>query len=171
MGTFVRSINAPFRLPGEKTQPTALSPLRAVTPLSADIVIDRLERAGTALLALPGQGYSTKLRQTHFDILHAPLEAYGWDTTHVRCPRPTSEQITEMDEAFAWLALIPAEQYVLRRIVGARSLVHPITGRYLYPWRRLGSVLGADHKTVGRWHQQGIHLILTALEVIPFKKC
>ena len=44
---------------------------------------------------------------------------------------------------------------MLRRIVGARSLVHPMTGRHLYSWRRLGTAIGADHKAVQRWHAQG----------------
>ena len=63
----------------------------------------------------------------------------------------------------AWLSLIPVDRYVLRRIVGARSLVHPVSERHLYPWRRLGAVLGADHKAVQRWHAQGIDLIVEAL--------
>ena len=68
-----------------------------------------------------------------------------------------------MDEALAWLQLIPQDRYVLRRIVGARSLVHPISDRHLYSWRRLGSVLGADHKAVQRWHAQGIATIVAGL--------
>ena len=66
-------------------------------------------------------------------------------------------------EAMGWLALIPQERYVLRRVVGARSLVHPITDRHLYPWRRLGAAMGADHKAVQRWHAQGIAAILAGL--------
>ena len=68
-----------------------------------------------------------------------------------------------MDEAYAWLALIPQEKYVLRRLVAARSLVHPLTDRHLYPWRRLADAIGADHKAVQRWWAQGIDLILGAL--------
>jgi len=52
---------------------------------------------------------------------------------------------------------------VLRRIVGARSLVHPITQRHLFPWRRLAASIGADHKAVQRWYAQGIELIVAAL--------
>ena len=52
---------------------------------------------------------------------------------------------------------------MLRRIVGARSLVHPITDRHLFAWRRSGVVLGADHKAVQRWHAQGIAMIVSAL--------
>jgi hypothetical protein len=68
-----------------------------------------------------------------------------------------------MDEALAWIPMIPQDRYVLRRVVGARSLVHPITDRHLFPWRRLGAVLGADHKAVQRWHAQGIALIVASL--------
>ena len=59
--------------------------------------------------------------------------------------------------------LIPLDRYVVRRIVGARSLVHPITLRHLFPWRRLAAAIGADHKAVQRWHAQGINLIVAAL--------
>jgi len=70
-----------------------------------------------------------------------------------------------MDEATSWVSLIPLDRYVLRRIVGARSLVHPITQRHLFPWRRLGAALGADHKAVQRWHAQGVDIIVAALNV------
>ena len=129
----------------------------------AELVICRLEEAGGALLALPGSGWSTRLRSSSLDIVRAAIENYGWTSNHVRPPVPSAERITRMDEAMAWLSLIPVDRYVLRRIVGARSLVHPVSERHLYPWRRLGSVLGADHKAVQRWHAQGIDLIVEAL--------
>jgi hypothetical protein len=65
-----------------------------------------------------------------------------------------------------WITLIPAERYVLRRIVGARSLVSPVTERHLYSWRRLGEVLGADHKAVQRWHAQGIDMLVGAVSAL-----
>jgi hypothetical protein len=49
------------------------------------------------------------------------------------------------------------------RFVDARSLVSPITDRHLFTWRRLGTLLGADHKAIQRWHAQGIDLIVKAL--------
>ena len=76
---------------------------------------------------------------------------------------PSAASITRMDEALSWISLIPVEKYVLRRIVGARSLVHPISERHLFTWRRLGDLLGADHKAVQRWHAQGIDLIVHLL--------
>ena len=99
-------------------------------------------------------------------LLHRPdflIESYGWTTNRIRPPVPSAARITRMDEAMSWIPLIPIDRYVLRRIVGARSLVHPITERHLYPWRRLATALGADHKAVQRWHAQGIDLIVSAL--------
>ena len=126
-------------------------------------IISRLEAAGATLLALPARGYSTLLRQMKFDIVHTALEAYGWQSAVARPPVPSAAAISAMDEAFGWLALIPETRYVMRRIVGARALVHPLTERHLYPWRRLGTMLGADHKSVQRWHGQAIALLAVEL--------
>jgi hypothetical protein len=98
-----------------------------------------------------------------FDIVHTALEAYGWQTAMARPPAPNAADITAMDEAFGWLALVPEARYVLRRILGARALVHPLTGRHVYPWRRLAVMLGTDHKSVQRWHAQAISLIVQKL--------
>lgn len=131
--------------------------------IDAKEAIRRLEEAGAALLALPASGWSTRLRSSTFDIVRSAAEAYGWAERAVRPPVPSAARISRMDEAMGWIAHIPLERYVLRRIVGARSLVHPISERHLFPWRRLGAVLGADHKAVQRWHGEGIALIVAAL--------
>ncbi len=132
-------------------------------PADAEYVIDRPAEAGSSLLAMPDSGWTTTLRSSSLEIVRSAAEAYGWTTSRIRPPVPSAERITRMDEAMGWLQLIPEERYVVRRVVGARSLVHPITERHLFPWRRLGSVLGADHKAVQRWHAQGIDMIVTAL--------
>ncbi len=124
----------------------------------------RLEEAGATLLALPGTGYSTRLKVSHLDVVQEACEAFGGaERGQVRPPVPSASQITRMDEALAWIALIPRERYVLRRIVGARSLVSPVTERHLFSWRRLGGVMGADHKAVQRWYAQGIDMIVAAV--------
>jgi len=131
--------------------------------LDGAAIIARLESAGATLLAMPARGYSTQLRQMKFDIVHSALEAYGWQSAGARPPMPSAAEITRMDEAFTWLGLIPEEKYVLRRILGARALVHPLTGRHIYPWRRLAALLGADHKSVQRWHGQAVAMLVQAL--------
>jgi hypothetical protein len=131
--------------------------------INADEIVARLEAAGATLLAMPARGYSTHLRQMKFDIVHTALEAYGWQSAMARPPVPCASDISLMDEAFGWLALIPEAQYLLRRILGARALVHPLTQRHLYPWRKLASVLGTDHKSVQRWHAQAVALLVKNL--------
>ena len=138
-------------------------PDRIAAELDAKEVIRRLEEAGSALLALPAGGWSTRLRASTLDIVHSAAEAYGWTGGVMRPTVPSAAKISRMDEALGWIAHIPLERYVLRRIVGARSLVDPLSERHLFPWRRLGTVLGADHKAVQRWHGQGIALIVAAL--------
>jgi len=133
------------------------------TRIDADVVVYRLEEAGSTLLALPGTGWNTRLRTSALEIVRTALENYGWAERQIRPPVPSAQRISRMDEALGWIALIPQDRYVLRRIVGARSLVSPVTERHLYPWRRLAAALGADHKAVQRWHGQGIDLIVAAL--------
>ncbi|HEX5326978.1 MAG TPA: DUF6362 family protein [Acetobacteraceae bacterium] len=140
--------------------------LPAETCIDARYVTCRLEEAGATLLALPGTGWSTRLRSSSLEIVRTAIENYGWTGQRVRPPVPSAGRITRMDEAMSWITLIPLDRYVLRRIVGARSLVHPITDRHLFPWRRLGAALGADHKAVQRWHAEGVGLIVAALNKV-----
>ncbi len=115
------------------------------------------------MLALPNTGWSTRLRTSSIEIVRAAVESYGWEERRIRPAVPSAARITRMDEALGWLQLIPPDRYVLRRIVGARSLVNPTTEKHLFPWRRLAAALGADHKAIQRWHGEGIGLIVTAL--------
>lgn len=131
----------------------------------ATLVVARLEEAGRTLLALPQTGHSTALRTNAAVLLRHAIEAEGGEPVpgRVRAAVPPAGRITRMDEALGWIPLIPRDRSVLRRIVGARALVHPVTDRHVYPWRRLGTMLGADHKAVQRWHSQGVDIIVSAL--------
>ena len=136
--------------------------------LTTTEVIGRLEEAGAALLAMPMTGHSTRMATQKLDTIRAALEGCAWTTQGDPGPRlrpgsPDAACITRMDEALGWITLIPLDKYVVRRIVGARALVSPLTGKHLYPWRRLGALLGADHKAIQRWHAQGIALIVAGL--------
>ncbi len=137
--------------------------MAAESRLDAKQIVSRLEDAGRTLLALPTSGWNPGLRQSSLDIVRTALEGYGWAEARVRPPVPSPSRIDSMDEAWTWIALIPDDRFVLRRIVGARALVSPITDRHVFSWRRLGSILGADHKAVQRWHAEGIATIVAAL--------
>jgi hypothetical protein len=122
-----------------------------------------LEEAGATLLSLPKTGFSPALKTSALPILRDATESYGWSAAEVRPPMPSASRISRMDIVFGYLALIPQDRYLLRRIIGCRSLVHPISGRHLFSWRRLAEVLGADHKAIQRWHAEGIRIIVLAL--------
>lgn len=126
---------------------------------SEEYVTFRLEEAGATLLSLPGSGAGTALKTSRWPTVHSTMEAYGWTGARLRPAMPEPARITRMDEALGWVEAIPQENYVLRRIVGARALVSPLTGRYLFSWRRIGKILGADPRAVQRWHGKGIDLI------------
>ncbi len=134
-----------------------------IDPNPAEWLVARLEEAGATLLALPRSGYTTALRTTRLDTLAEPSGTSADQGGRLRPAMPTSAAITRMDEAFAWLQLIPADRYLLRRILGARALLNPITGKHQHSWRRLGTLLGADHRAIQRWHAEGIALIRAAL--------
>ncbi len=138
-----------------RPQSHARNPLRK---MDAETVIARLEEAGHTLLSLPRTG------DTRHRSLAEALGAFAAaESGRTQPPAPTPSRITRMDQALAWIPLIPADRLALRRIVGCRSLVSPLTGRHLFSWRRLARLLGADHQMVQRWHATGIRYIMTAL--------
>ena len=85
----------------------------------------RADAAGAALHRLVAAAAHSRL-----DVVRNAIEGYGWENQRgergrLRPPVPDSERIDRMDEALGWIPLIPRDRYVLRRIVGARSLVSP----------------------------------------------
>lgn len=133
--------------------------------MSPHDVVARLERAGRTLLMLPPTCVPNRMRPVTYDQLVPGIRAFQADlAAPLRCT-PEAADIDAMDEAFTWLSFIPQDRYVIRRIIASRCLVSPLTDRHLFPWRRLASLIGADHKAVQRWHGQGIDYIATALAV------
>jgi hypothetical protein len=146
------------------TQPATDRPRPASSRIDAETVIYRLEEAGQTLLTLPSRGPTTALRQTRHQYLAEAVEAFATEAdAPPRLPAPSAARITRMDQALAWIPLIPEANLVLRRVVGCRSLVSPLTERHLFSWRRLARLLGADHKAIQRWHATGIDTIVATL--------
>ena len=131
--------------------------------IDSDFVVYRLEEAGRRCLPCRAPATRRAYGPRRWKSCGPPLNPHGWTEARIRPAVPSAGKITRMDEAMSSIPLIPVDRYVLRRVVGARSLVHPITDRHLFPWRRLGKALGADHKAVQRWHAQGIAMIVAAL--------
>ena len=167
---------APRQARGQRVRPASLAGRETLRPetigaggsgaghaYSIESITERLEEAGATLLCLPASGPRTDIRTSKWPAIHAAIDAYGWSGARLRPAVPAAAAITRMDEALSWIRLIPEENYVLRRIVGARAMVSPLTGRHLFSWRRLGGLLGADARAVRRWHAKGIAIILSHL--------
>lgn len=142
----------------------ACAPLQAKCDIGPEIVIHRLEQAGCTLMAMRTRSpYPAPYRCALPDVLREVIEGYGWDAAEYHPPVPSSAAITAMDATWKWLAHVPQHRFVLRRIVAARSLVHPLTGRHAVHWRPLGKLLHCSHEAARTWHGQGIALIVEGL--------
>ena len=131
---------------------------------TTDYVRQRLEMAGAALMALQVSRLGpAKPRSAMPEYIQDAVEAYGYTGAVFRPASPTAEQIKHMDEALGWITLIHPERYVLRRIVGARSLINPRTQQPIYSWSKIAKMLGADRRAVRRWYEEGILIITNAL--------
>lgn len=131
----------------------------------AEYVIARLEEAGRTLLAMRGAGaWPAGYGSSWPPMVREAVKSYGWQQAAPLVPVPDPAAIDRMDAAWPWLGLVPDSKGVMRRIVAARSMVHPAHGRHLFPWRKLARAVGADHKAVQRWHGQGVALIVGALD-------
>jgi hypothetical protein len=131
--------------------------------MTHDEIVARLEKAGRTLLMLPPERGSGHVKPRTWDHLMPGVRAFAHSVAEPVRLVPSPRDIDDMDRAFLWLGLIPQDKFVLRRIVAARSLVSPITGRHIMPWRRIAGMIGADHKAVQRWHALGIGDIARAM--------
>jgi hypothetical protein len=138
-------------------------------PRDAEYVTWWLERAGMTLLSLPDRGPTLGLKVRSVEVL---LGGGAGGGSRLRRSANAAD-ISAMDEVLGWLRLIPEAKRVVRRIVAARLLVSPETGRHLNSWRRIGRLIGADHHAVQRWHAEGIGLIVQTLgrsETVPLQE-
>ena len=134
---------------------------------SKEYVKDSLEFAGQSLLSLkiraPGP---SGMRSFWPDIVGNELEDLPAGVKN-RATMPTSRQIDAMDEILAWISLIPQERVEIRRTVGFRALLSPVSDKYLYPWARIAKKLSCDPRTVKSWHEIGLGLITRELNTKP----
>jgi hypothetical protein len=107
-------------------------------PLTAEAVTQRLDEAGLTLWRL--------------------------EAADPTLGQPDENTVRRMSEARGWLLLIPSSRDA--RIVEARMMISPRTGRPLYSWRKLGAVIGIDHKTVKVWYNQGVEAIVKGLGAV-----
>lgn len=147
----------------------ACEPLQAeCAGIGPELVIHRLERAGATLLAMrtrspmpaPYRCALPAVLRDVYDTWDWTEPATSWDN---RPAIPNAAAVSQMEATMAWLGYIPQARYVLRRIVAARLLVNPITGKHVIHWRKLGAVLHCSHEACRGWHAAGIAMIVEGL--------
>ena len=125
------------------------------------LVSARLSEAGMTLMALHVAG----IGPAGYRSFWPAVEGAEADDRHPPAPRP--RKITEMDEALGWIALIPADQTTLRKLVGARALSrpHPLSGHpvAIFSWRVLGERMGCSHVAAKTWWIGAVELIAARL--------
>lgn len=131
---------------------------------TAEYVIARLQEACSTLAAMRVSGTRPAgYRSSMPEIVRNFWDCYqSQGVIDIRLPQPTARDISNADEALAWVALIPADRYVLRRLVLARSIMRR-SGRPAQSWRDLGDLLGASHTAVKGWFDDAISLIVRKL--------
>jgi hypothetical protein len=135
---------------------------------TAEHVVSRMQEAGSTMMALRVPGcWPASYKVAWPDVVRDFWEAYGQTDSGAVRVRPTASAIAEMDEAMAWLLFIPPNNIALRRIVWARSLLHPGHGGYLHSWRSIGRLVELDRTTVQHWHQRGVAMIVARLNRQP----
>jgi len=123
-----------------------------------------LRRAGYVMRLMPGGGTIVLLlSRIAMDTANDPRLAYGYNATEVNRAVPSAFDISLMDYVHRWLALIPDERMLMRKIVAHRMLWNPDRGQSIWSYRRLGDKFGASHQAIKRWDEDGVYLIFQAL--------
>jgi hypothetical protein len=132
--------------------------------ITAEEVVARLTEAAYTMRALSVRGVKPAGYGNGWpDVVRDFAEAYGYTDEPIRMHQPNAAQVTLMEEAMAWLRFIPQDQAVLRRIVWARCVRHPVSGAWLFSWRRIAQMVGSDRVSVQRWHGYGVAIMVAGI--------
>lgn len=126
-------------------------------PYDFNFVAARLSEAGRTLLAVRMSGLRPAGMRGYWPDI--PGAESGTD----RPATPSPRRISEMDEALPWISLIPEHEVELRKLVGARSLTSPRSGKPVFSWSQLGRQLGCSPATAKTWWIKGVDMIVRRL--------
>lgn len=87
--------------------------------------------------------------------------AYGYTRERLRAAQVSDIEISLMDKILPLTGLI--SDVTTRRIVNARTLITPLSNRYLYSWSRLAKLLRTDRRLVARRYTRGLEEIVRRL--------
>jgi hypothetical protein len=142
--------------------------------ISESFVKKTIESAGRTLAMLPrGFGSAPGVKSTWPETMREMLvfmndEGDGLEIIMPELeevkPKPSLREITELETVFDWM--VDLASYCRRRellhlvpAVWLGMLHHPVTGKRIYSWKRLGKRLGRSRQTAERWYEDGIRII------------
>ena len=129
----------------------------------------RLEEAGRTLMSLPlPRGALPKDERSRWpDAVRGYEDAFAaligaspdvkqdFSDGHNRIRDvPTARSVGRMEEALDWLWCFDDPRK--RRLCLARALIHPVSGRHVASYRKLGRIFGLHHETVRVWHDKAL---------------
>ena len=77
-----------------------------------------------------------------------------WDYENAVRMRPSAKQIQRMEEALPWFFAVGDARK--RKVAFARSLIHPVSGRHIVSYSKLGSLHGLHKDTMRCWHNDAL---------------
>lgn len=134
-----------------------------------EYVESRLFDAGRTMLMLPPQGTSPKQYGNGWpeymaefsDLVGAPKEV------KVGFPRATMKQMNEYEEVTDWIMKLAGYcknkrmPYIARSLT-LRILIHPVSGKHLLTWQRIGNIMNGSSPTSAKnWYEQGLDKLIT----------
>jgi len=136
----------------------------------------RLEEAGRTLMSLPlpKGAFPRDDRSNWPDIVRGYEDAFAaligasesvkgdFADGHNRVRvAPGAAAVGRMDEALDWLWRI--DDVRKGRLCLCRALIHPVSGRHVVSYRKLGRMFGLHHETMRAWHDRALAQIAKAL--------
>lgn len=132
------------------------------TRLESEELSRWLEWAGTTLLSMQLSSPLPKGPHTSWPAYkQEATTAYGYTQSSFRQPPPGAEEIALMDKILVLPSLVT--DIDLRRLLNARALVKPFSGKHLYGWTKLGKMLHADPRLLARHHEKALAILVRLL--------
>lgn len=116
--------------------------------------------AGKRLLSMPSSKVKPQEYRSYWpDVVQElnKFEKLNHGDRPLRASAPTKEDIPIVDT----ILTLPnrCSDVKVRRVLHARSLIHPINDRHIYGWSKLARLLHVDRRTVKHWHNSGLEEI------------
>ena len=136
----------------------------------------RFEEAGKTLMSMPlPKGALPKDDRSRWpDVVRGYEDAFAAligasnelqqdfsDRHNLVNPVPSARAVGRMDEVLEWLWRFDDDRK--RRLCLARALIHPVSGRHVVSYRKLGRLFGLHHETVRAWHSRALAEIAMGL--------